>query len=550
MDERHDQVNANTATGAASRDARAGREKPEQPPAEGQQARRYALAVVFVALATLLGLPWRPIIEPTNLVMVYLLAVILAALQLGRGPAVLASLLSVLAFDLVFVPPFYTLAVSDVEYILTFAGLLGAGLVTSSLAAQAREQARFARMRDAHTAVLFQLSRDLAAAGGVSQVAQALVRHVEQLIGGQAAVLIFEDDELELSQVSAAFPFDETEAAAARWAFANNTAAGRGEGPHGSARGLYLPLKTAGEVLGVLGVRFPDAPVPGGPLPAEQQRLLESFASQGAIAVERSLLAEQAREARLLQETEKLQTALLNSISHDLRTPLAAITGALSSLHEDGELLDTHARQELLTNAYEEAERLNSLVANLLDMSRLEAGALRVGAIPVDIEDVLGVALSQSVQRLHEREIRLEIPAGLPLVSADFVLLARVFVNLLDNADKYAPLQTAITVRSFVQEQELWVQVLDRGPGIFEGDRERIFEKFYRGAAECAEADGEARERSRAGTGLGLSISKGIVEAHRGRIWAENRPGGGAIVTVALPLNGELETAARSTGHA
>ncbi len=537
MEKHHDQLKANAAgQPAIYHDGRAGREMLERLPSAGQKARRYGLAVALVALATLLGLPWRPIIEPTNLVMVYLLAVILAALRLGRGPAVAASLLSLLAFELVFVPPFYTLAVSDVENLLTFAGLLGAGLVTSSLAAQAREQARFARMRDAHTAVLFQLSRDLAAAGEVSQVANALVRHVEETIGGQAAVLVFGGVELELSQASEAFPFDETERAAARWAYANNAAAGRGNGPHGNARALYLPLKTGGAVPGVLGVRFPYASVPGGLAPAEQRRLLESFASQAAVAVERSLLAEKAQETQLLRETEKLQSALLNSISHDLRTPLAAITGALSSLREDGELLNSHARQELLTNAYEEAERLNSLVANLLDMSRLEAGALRVGATPVDIEDVIGVALSQSVQRLHRREIRLEISAGLPLVSADFVLLVRVFVNLLDNADKVAPLPTAITVRSFVQEHELWVQVLDRGPGILEVDRERIFEKFYRGAPDRAEPDGGARASTRASTGLGLSISKGIVEAHHGRIWAENRPGGGATFTVAFPL--------------
>lgn len=551
MKDHRDRDHAYTATKAGiARDSRAGHGQMEPPPAEGQQARRYALAIALVALATLLGLPLRSIVEPTNLVMLYLLAVVLAALKLGRRPAIVASVLSVVAFDLVFVKPFYTPVVADAQFLLTFAGLLGVSLVISSLAANAREQARFAQRREAHTTVLYELSRDLAAAASLPEVLRVLVTHIEQVMGGQAMVLVDNGQKLELSHSSAGLALDEDVYAVASWAFTHGEAAGRGTANLAGADGFYLPLTGARDVVGVLGVVAADVTAMDGTVWAEQRRLLESFASQAAVAIERSLLAEKAQEAQLLRETEKLQTALLNSISHDLRTPLAAITGALSSLHDDSEALHPEARMELVRNAYEEAERLNRLVANLLDMSRLEAGALFVRTTAVDVEDVLGVALAQLAQGLQGREIVAEYQAELPLVGADFVLLVRVFVNLLDNAAKYAPPGTPITIRSFVQEDELMVQVLDQGPGIPEGESERIFEKFYRTGADRSGRASQGPEIVRQGTGLGLSISKGIVEAQHGRIWATNRPGGGAIFTVALPMMSEVETAVqRNNAH-
>jgi two-component system sensor histidine kinase KdpD len=377
------------------------------------------------------------------------------------------------------------------------------------------------------------------------QVVRILVTHVEQIMGGQAAVLVDNGRKLELSHASDGFPLDEDEYAVASWAFTHRQAAGRGTDTLAGADGFYLPLRAARDVVGVLGIVAASAATTDGPLHAEQRRLLESLASQAAVAIERSLLAEKAQEAQLLRETEKLQAALLNSISHDLRTPLAAITGALSSLHDDSAILNGQARQELLSNAYEEAERLNNLVANLLDMSRLEAGALRIRTTDVDIEDLLGVALSNLARRLHDRQVVMETTDDLPLVAGDFVLLVRVLVNLLDNADKYAPPGSAITLRSFVRGSELLVQVLDQGPGVPEGEREHIFDKFYRAETGAPEAGQRPSPPDRSGTGLGLSISKGIVEAHRGRIWVENRPGGGAIFTVALPLASQVETALR-----
>ncbi|HEX6384181.1 MAG TPA: sensor histidine kinase KdpD [Anaerolineae bacterium] len=503
-------------------------ELPEAPPVlpsslRSRRWRRFGQSAILVAIVTLLGLPLRPLIEPTNLVMLYLLAVIVAAIRLGRSPAILASVLSVVAFDVFFVPPYYTFVVADAEYLLTFAALLGVSLIVSTLTAQAREQARAAQRREAHTAVLYELSRDLAAAGELDHVAQIVVRHVEQILGGYAVVLVYNGEQLELRGASTGHMPSSDEYAVATWAFQHSQPAGRYTSTLAGADGYYLPLKTAQEVVGVLGVTLAGDP---NPITPEQQRLLQSFASQAALAIERSQLAEQAKQAELLHETEKLQTALLNSISHDLRTPLASITGALTSLRDDIGLLDERSRRDLVNTAYEEADRLNRLVGNLLDMTRLEAGAMKVSAEPGDVQDAIGVALSQLSNRLLDRPVLIDVPRDLPLVPMDFVLVVQVLVNLLDNADKYSPTGAPIEIKARTTKRELVVEVADYGPGIPEAETGRIFEKFHR----------VQRPGTVSGTGLGLSISKGIIEAHGGRISARNRAEGGALFTVTLPL--------------
>jgi two-component system sensor histidine kinase KdpD len=307
------------------------------------------------------------------------------------------------------------------------------------------------------------------------------------------------------------------------WVLQHNQPAGQGTDTLAEAKNSYLPLQAAQYIVGVLGVgRDKDA----GALTSEQWRLLESFAHQGAQALHRVQLAKEARQAHLLRETEKLQTALLNSISHDLRTPLASITGALSSLRNDAAFLDETARSVLINTAWEQADRLNNLVGNLLQMTRMEAGGMKVKPELCDVQDMIGVALAQLDSRLDERPINIEIPDNLPLVPLDMVLMVQVLVNLLDNALKYSPPQEPVTIRANLVEPELVLQVIDMGPGIPEPELERIFGKFYR--LEHPEGVG--------GTGLGLSISKGIVEAHNGRIWAENRNGGGAMFSLAVPL--------------
>ena len=261
-------------------------------------------------------------------------------------------------------------------------------------------------------------------------------------------------------------------------------------------------------------------------LTPEQRRLVEAFASLTAVAIERVHLAEAAGQVQLLEAADKLQSALLNSVSHDLRTPLASITGALSSLLDDGAPMDEPSRRIMLETAAEEAGRLNRLVGNLLDMTRLEAGAVTVRREPRDVQDVIGAALHQVSERLADRPVETDIPADLPLVPLDFALVVHVLVNLLDNALKYSPAGSPIHIGARARGANVSIQIADRGDGIPEADLAHVFDKFYR----------VQRRDDVTGTGLGLSISKGLIEAHGGSIRAENRPGGGTIITVTIPL--------------
>lgn len=437
------------------------------------------LVLVAMGISSLIGYEGFDI-SPTNLVMVYLLAVVLAAVYLGRGPAILVSFLSVLVFDYFFVPPHLTLSVADTEYLLTFAGLLLVGLVISYLTARAREQAEAAQLREAETAALYALSRDLAAADGLEAVLKVVQSNIRQTFAREATVRLTEKN------ISAAFP-----------------------------------LQTASRKIGAL-----ELDPPAADLTSEERRLLEAFASQSAQAIERVQLAEQARQVKLLQAAEKLQNALLHSISHDLRTPLVSITGALTTLEQEPRLEES-IRRSLVETAREEADRLNRLVGNLLDMTRLESGALQVKRQPCDAQDLIGTALGQMEARLADRPVSIDVPSGIPLVAMDFVLIVHVLVNLLDNALKYSPEGSPLEIRAGLESNELCISVLDRGIGIPNDDLNRVFDKFYRVQ--------RPRQAQVAGTGLGLAISKGIIEAHGGRIWAKAREGGGTVITFALP---------------
>jgi len=485
--------------------------------------RRYVWGMGLVAAATVLALPIRAVLHPANLVMLYLVAVVVAAAYLGRGPSVVAAVLSVFALDFFFVPPAFTFAVTDTQYILTFVGLLTVGLVISALTARVREQADAAQQREAQTAELYEFTRDLAATSGIEGILQAVLKHVSQTFSRQVVILLPEGETLKPRALSPGFTINESELAVAIWAYQHNQLAGRGTDTLPAAPLHCRPLKTSRGVVGVLGVMPAN---PAAYLTQEQARLLESFANQAAIAIERAQLAEQARQAQLLQATEKLQTALLNSISHDLRTPLVSITGALSSLQEDGVNLDDDTRKNLVDTASAEAERLNHLVGNLLDMTRVEAGAIHASREPCDVQDVIGSALERLNVLLKDRRVEVKVSPDLPLVPMDFVLMVQVLVNLLDNAIKYSAPGTPIEVTARTIERNLEIQVADRGIGIPPEDLTRVFDKFYR----------VQRPGGVIGTGLGLAICKGIIEAHGGRIQADNRIGGGTVVTATLPL--------------
>jgi two-component system sensor histidine kinase KdpD len=469
---------------------------------------------------------FRPFISPANLVIIYLLAVVVAATYLGRGPSILVSALGVLGFDFFFVPPYLTFAVADTEYILTFIGLFAVGLVISQLTARVRDQAEIAQRREAETATLYALSRDLSIAEGLEEVIQAITHNIGQIFGREVVIYLPErvgsENLIPYTQETNRPPFDH-EIAVAAWSYKHGEPAGRGTDTLSASTARYLPLKTPNGVIGVLGM---TPKIPGSQLTPEQRRTLELFTIQASLAIERVLLAEQARQAQLLQATEKLQTALLNSISHDLRTPLVSITGALSSLADGGPAMDAEIRQSLIETAREEADRMNRLVGNLLNMTRLEAGAMQVVKQPGDIQDAIGTALENMSNRLGGRDILVDIPDDLPLIPMDFVLILQSLANLIDNSLKFSPPGSPIEIKVRNSDGSIQVQVSDRGIGIPGEDLEHVFEKFYR----------VLRPDNISGTGLGLSISKGIIEAHGGRIWAENRPGGGTTVSFILPL--------------
>lgn len=493
----------------------------------GNPFRQYALGLALVVAATGLCALVAPYISPTNLVVIYLLSTVLAAVFLGRGPAIMTSILSVMVFDYFFVPPRLTLAVTDTEYLLTFFGLLSVSLVISYLTSQVRQQADAAQRRESQTAALYDLGHDLTAAVGLQAVAKTIIDHISQVFSREVAIFLPDAGELKPYLASQGLQVAETELAVATWAFEHGQQAGRGTDTLPDASMHYQPLKTTRGVIGVLGIKPVGSSLYLSP---DQRRILDAFANQVALAIEGAQLVEQSRQTELLEATEKLQTALLNSISHDLRTPLVSITGALSSMEEAGPALDEEVRTNLIETAREEAERLNRLVGNLLDITRLEAEAMQLHREDCDIQELIGSSLEQTGSPLKGRQINVEIPAKLPLVSLDFVLFSRVLVNIIDNALKYSPPEKPIDIRTKISGHSLEITIADRGDGVPAEDLERIFDKFYR----------VQRPDNVSGTGLGLSISKGIVEAHGGTVRAENRRGGGSIFTIRVPVEGNV----------
>ena len=483
----------------------------------------YMTAVALVGGASLICAAFIPFFAPANLVMIYLLAVVLAALRLGREPAILAAFLGVLCFDFFFVPPPYTFAVSDTQYLFTFFALFIVGAIISTLVAKGRQRVETMQTREVQTASLYYLSRDLAAAADTYAIMQAAQKNIRESL--HAEIMFFFEDGNQLKHMDAGEGLvpDLKEQAVADWAFRNQQPAGRGTSTLSSAAFLYLPLKTSINVLGVLGIRLATEDDYTSP---QHRLLLDTFASQTAMALERVQFSHQAEQARILLTRENLERALLNSISHDLRTPLATITGILSSLQEEGGGLNEAARRELLATAGEEAARLNRFVGNLLDMTRLEAGVIKLKEEPCDVQDLIGCALAHLEQRLDERPVNISLPPGLPLVRMDMGLMTQVLVNLLDNALKFTPPGSAIDLTVRADKKSLLIETGDRGPGVPDQDLSRIFDKFY----QVPVPEGAS------GTGLGLSICKGIVEAHGGTIRAENRAGGGLRVICRLPM--------------
>jgi two-component system, OmpR family, sensor histidine kinase KdpD len=484
------------------------------------EAAGYAWSVAVAALATLSDWELVPRDDGADLILVYLVGVVLIAARFGRGPSALSAALSALAYGFFFAPALTPRALS------TFAISLAVALITSSLSARIRAQAEAAGERERRTAALYDLSRELVTLRDEGRIVAAAAARMRDVFDSSIAVLLPDASGrlVERAPEEGAHPLDEREVAVARWVFAHGVVAGRGTDTIPSAKAMYLPLSGSKGVVGVLGVR------PGSDreiLEPLRRDYLETFANQTALAVERARLVEEAHRARLAMEAEELQSSLLSSVSHDLRTPLAAIVGAMTTFLDGGAELAPATRRELAQAAYEEAERLNRLVQNLLDMTRLESNELRVKKEWQPLEEVIGAAWNRLDARLGGRSVATRLPPDLPLVPIDGVLLEQVFINLLENAIKYTPEGTPIEIDASRGEGCVVVEVLDRGPGFAPGEEERVFEKFYRGERAAA-----------GGAGLGLAICRGIVVAHGGAVQALQRPGSGAVIRFTLPLDG------------
>lgn len=489
---------------------------------------RYGWAAMITAACTGLAFLMDPVISETNVAMIYILGATVAGLRLGRGPGTLTAIASVAAFDFFFVPPRFTLQVGDAQYIITFVVMLAVTLVIGNLMANVRQQNRVAGARERRTALLYAMSRELAGTRGIDNMARVAVTHVAEVFDSAAVVLTPDatgrlvypaGDRLERSYRGA-------DLSVAQWVFDHGERAGLGTDTLPAAPAIYLPLRGTRQTLGVLAILPTNR---RRILLPEQRRLLETFAGQIALAWERATLGEEAATSRIAAEAESLRNTLLASISHDLRTPLAVITGAASTLVRHGATMDPSARRSLAQSIEEQAHEMSNLISNVLDLMRLESGRVELRCDTHSVEDLVGTALHRLEPRLQDHPVAIDLPDDLPAVNVDPVLASQVLANLLENAVKYTPAGTRIRIAAVADPPMVRVVVEDEGPGLPPGDPRLLFEKFQRGREESAVV----------GAGLGLAICRAIVSAHGGEISAGPGARGGARFEFTLPTSGQ-----------
>jgi len=461
------------------------------------------------------------VLELANIVMVFLLAVVLVAVRFGRGPAVMAAFLTVGAFDFFYVPPRFTFNVGDAQYLLTFAVMLVVALVIGQMTAGLKFQARVATRREERVSALYAMSRDLSGALMPEQVAEIAARFLRSEFDARSGLLVADLQDHVTPPVPAPDGATGIDLGIAQWAYAHAQPAGHGTDTLPGSALLYLPLKAPMRVRGVLAIEPKNPARLAGP---EQRRLLDTCASLLAISLERIHYVEVAQSSTLQMESERLRNSLLAAISHDLRTPLAALVGMADSL-DLVEPRPSGAQGEIVTSMREAALRMNSLVNNLLDMARLQSGPVQLNRQWQPLEELVGSALKAMSGTLDAGRLRISLPDDLPLLHIDAVLLERVLCNLLENAVKYTPAGSPIEISALASDSQVTLRVDDHGPGLPKGREETIFEMFERGRKESAAP----------GVGLGLAICRAIVQAHGGTIRGETRPGGGARFSVALP---------------
>ena len=496
----------------------------------------YIVSLLAVAAAAYAGFLLQPFLGIANIDLIFLTAVVAIAFRYGLGPSLVASIASSLCYNFFFLPPIFTFTITDPANIAAFVFFTLVAVVVSNLTALARVQSVLAMNRVRTTESLHTFSRKLASAGPLDDVLWATAYQIASMLGVSVVLLLPENGGL---AVKGGYPpednLDESDLAAAKWAWANNRPAGRAADTLPGAKRLFLPMRTARGTIGVVGI---DRDKPGPLFTPDQRRLLDALIDQAALAIERVNLVEDVERAKRSIETDRLRAAILTSLSHDLKTPLASILGSAGALRELSPGLKEADRDELIGTIVEEAERLNRFIANLLDMTKLEAGAVSPLTAPHHLGELVGSTLERAHKMLQQHPVEVDLAADLPMVDIDPVLFEQALFNLLDNAAKYAPPDTTVRIQSWRDGQSVCLQILDEGFGIPAEDKERIFDKFYRV---------RKGDRVRPGTGLGLAIARGFIEAMNGTLTADNRSDRqGAVLTITLPVSAarSLESAA------
>lgn len=497
----------------------------------------YAKALAITAVSLVAAELIQPSFGVENVDLVFLTAVVGVAVRYGLGPSLLTSVVASLCYNFFFMPPFYTFTIADPTNIAAFFFFMVIALIVSNVAARVRTQADTAISRIRTTEQLYAFSRKLAGTGTLDDVLWASAYQTALMLKVRVVLLLPEEG---LLTVKSGYPpedqLDAADLAAANWAWSNDRPAGRGSDTLPGAKRLFLPMRTGRGPIGVIGI---DNDRTGPLLTPDNRRLLDALVDQGALAIERVLLVEDMDRVKRTVESERLRSALLTSISHDLKTPLASVLGAASTMRDLAGALSAAEKRDLLATVIEESERLNRFIANLLDMTKLESGAIVPNTALHDLGEIVGSALRRASKILVRHKVSLDLAADLPMLELDPVLFEQVLFNLIDNAAKYSPPGTTLTISSKREKNQVILQILDEGEGIPPGEIESVFDKFYRA---------QKGDHVRPGTGLGLAISRGFVEAMHGTISASNRSDrSGAVLTIRLPVPAEtaaLDTAA------
>jgi two-component system, OmpR family, sensor histidine kinase KdpD len=488
--------------------------------------RPYLMSLLIAGISLGAATMVRPWFGVENVDLVFLTAVVLVAVRYGLWPSLLASVAASLAYNFFFLPPIYTFTITDPTNVAAFFFFMLIAILVSNVAGRVRTQADTAIGRIRTTEQLYAFSRKLAGTATLDDVLWATAYQTALMLKVRVVLLLPEEGVL---TVKAGYPpedeLDKGDLAAANWAWSNDRPAGRGSDTLPGAKRLFLPMRTGRGLIGVIGI---DDDRTGPLLTPDQRRLLDALVDQGALAIERVLLVEDMDRVKRTVESERLRSALLTSISHDLKTPLASVLGAASTMRDLASNLSDSEKRDLLTTVIDESERLNRFIANLLDMTKLESGAVVPNTALHDVGEIVGSALRRASKILARHKVSLELSADLPMLELDAVLFEQVLFNLLDNAAKYSPPDTTISIRSFRDRDSVSLQIADEGEGIPPTELESVFDKFYRA---------QKGDHVRPGTGLGLAISRGFVEAMHGRITAANRPErSGAVLTVRMPI--------------